>query len=204
MAPDGTDVRQITVAPSDERHPDWSPDGAKIAYESGAEDQAEIYVINADGTGVVRLTNNAFGDRAPQFSHGGTKIAYMTNQRGKWEIAIMAYPGGQQLQIFDCPAPDCRFPSWAADDSFLAYNTLDSDGNVAEIWELNMATGVSNVLVPGSDKGRPNYSGDGQFCYFNATIDGNTDLYRININSLAIQRLTISSNSEYAPDWGPG
>ena len=56
-------------------------------------------------------SNNAYGDRAPKFSPNGTQIAYMTYQRGRWEIAIMAYPGGGQVALYDCPDPACRFPA---------------------------------------------------------------------------------------------
>ena len=39
--------------------PAWSPDGSKIAFESGRDGNLEIYVMNADGSGQTRLTNNA-------------------------------------------------------------------------------------------------------------------------------------------------
>ena len=204
MSATGTNVRQVTSAPGDERHPDWSPNGQAIVYEAGSEDTAEIYAINVDGTGSTRLTNNSNGDRAPVFSPDGTMIAFMTNRRGKWEIAIMAYPGGELIRIFDCPAPDCRFPTWAADGTYIAYNTLDSAGNVAEIWEANVATGVSTALVSGTGNGRPCYARDGQHLYYNNTVGGNSDLYRINLITLQIVRLTTSPVNEYAPDWGPG
>jgi len=128
MAANGSDVRRMTTTGQPNRHPDWSPDGALITYESGKDETSEVYVVNADGSGHTRLTNNAFGDRAPKFSPDGTKIAYMTHQRNKWEIAIMAYPGGNQLSLFNCPAVDCRFPAWTSSGDKIAYNTLDAQG----------------------------------------------------------------------------
>ncbi len=204
MTAAGGDVRQITSAAGDERHPDWSPDGSRIAYETGEGNTSEIWVVNADGTGNTRITDNSYGDRAPQFSPDGTQIAFMTNQRGKWEIAIMSYPAAQVVKIFDCPVNDCRFPSWSADGTYIAYNTLDSSGNVAEIWEVNVSSGVSSVLVSGRDNGRPVYARDGRYLYYNGTADGNTDLYRIDVNTLQIVRVTTGATNDYAPDWGPG
>ena len=36
--------------------PKWSPDGSKIVYCSGRDNQYEIYAMNSDGSKVVRLT----------------------------------------------------------------------------------------------------------------------------------------------------
>jgi hypothetical protein len=38
--------------------PSRSPDGNKIAFDSGRDGNTEIYVMNADGTGQTGLTNN--------------------------------------------------------------------------------------------------------------------------------------------------
>ncbi|SVE42959.1 uncharacterized protein METZ01_LOCUS495813, partial [marine metagenome] len=54
----GSDPVNLTnVRTSTDVHPDWSPDGAKIAFTSTRDGNSEIYVMNADGTGVVNLTN---------------------------------------------------------------------------------------------------------------------------------------------------
>lgn len=203
MSSSGTDVRQLTDLPDEERHPDWSPNGQVIVFEAGPEndeDASEIYVINADGSGLTRLTHNDFGDRAPQFSPDGNRIAYMTKQRGKWEIAIMAYPGGEFVRFFDCPAPACRFPTWSAQADFIAYNTLDAANQVDEVWEMNVSSTVHSVLVAGSENGRPVYDRLGSFLFFNS----DDDLYRIELATRIVTRLTDTPNaSEWAPDWGP-
>jgi Tol biopolymer transport system component len=57
MNVDGTDARPLTTTGTD-YDPDWSPDGAKIAFtrqESAAT--SDIFVMNADGTKVRRLTD---------------------------------------------------------------------------------------------------------------------------------------------------
>jgi serine/threonine-protein kinase len=203
MTSSGSDVRQLTTSGERERHPDWSPDGGLIAFEVGDGDNIEIYVMNADGTGRTRLTNNNYGDRAPHFSPDGTRIAYMTEARGKWEIAIMDYPSGEVLRIFDCPAPDCRFPAWSPDGTRIAYNTLNGAGTVDNIWVLDVATGQSTLLIQGRENGRPVWSGDGAYIFFNRTVEGNTDLYAYEIGTGTIQRLTTTPSNDYGPDWGP-
>ncbi len=199
---DGSGLRRLTTASQPDRHPDWSPDGRLIVYESGDGENAEIYVMNADGTAQMRLTSNGFGDRAPRFSPSGTQIAYMTEQRGKWEIAVMAYPAGTLLNFYNCPAADCRFPSWSPDGKSIVYNTLNSEGRVADIWVLDVASGQSTMLIQGNESGRPVWSGDGLAIFFNRTVDGNTDLYRFDLGTGAMTRLTTNAASEFGPDWG--
>jgi serine/threonine protein kinase len=205
IAATGGNATRVTSAPEPDRHPDWSPDGKVITYESNIDDAAEIYAINADGTNMIRLTNNATGDRAPHFSPDGTRIAYMTHQRGKWEITLMSYPDGAQIALFDCPAVDCRFPAWSPNGTQIAYNTLGAQGVEAELWMLVVAIGQTYPLVTGGEDGRVAFSGDGKYMFFNRTVDGNTNLYRLNlITADLFQMLTSTLLPEYGPDWGPG
>jgi Tol biopolymer transport system component len=203
MNADGSAAQRLTSSNEPNRHPDWSQDGTLIAYESGKDDGAEIYVMNADGSGATRLTNNTFGDRAPKFSPDGTKIAYMTHQRDKWEIAILAYPAGNQIALFDCPSPDCRFPAWSPDGTKIAYNSLDSQGTESGIWIVNVSSGQSTALFQGSEDGRPVWSGNGKTVFFNRTVGGETDIYRITLATESLVRLTSIAKQAYGPDWGP-
>jgi Tol biopolymer transport system component len=45
--------------------PAWSPDGARVAFVSTRDRNAEIYAMNADGSGVTRLTRDRAIDSAP-------------------------------------------------------------------------------------------------------------------------------------------
>jgi Tol biopolymer transport system component len=51
-----------------DRHPAWSPDGTRIAFESLRSGNSEIWVMNADGTGEpVNVPNNAATDDYPDW-----------------------------------------------------------------------------------------------------------------------------------------
>ncbi len=202
----GSNRRQLTNSSEDDRHPSWAPDGDVIVFESGTGDDTELYSINADGSDLTRLTNNDYADRVPQFSSNGNQIAYMTNQRGGWEIAILSYPDGEQLNIFNCPAQDCRFPSWSPDDDKIAFNTLDSTRRVEDkIWLLDISDGASSLLISGDNNGRAAWSNDG-YIYFNRTPENtlNTLLYQYDLEEEAVQAILDSSRpTSYGPDWAP-
>ena len=54
------------ISPSDGQWtyiwPAWSPDGARIAFQSNRHGNNEIYVMNADGSNQINLTNNPARD----------------------------------------------------------------------------------------------------------------------------------------------
>jgi Tol biopolymer transport system component len=80
MNADGSNQTQLTTQGgagiSGGGFPDWSPDGAQIAFVSVPSDgnpsdydpsNQEIYVMNADGSNVTRLTNNTAFDGPPSW-----------------------------------------------------------------------------------------------------------------------------------------
>ena len=51
--------------------PAWSPDGARIVFESYRDDNLEIYSVAADGGQALRLTDDPGGDYGPAWSPDG-------------------------------------------------------------------------------------------------------------------------------------
>jgi len=66
---DGRNQIRLTNYYSEDMYPCFSPDGSKIAFESGRDGNGEIYIMNTDGSGQKRLTNNPADDYYPCFSH---------------------------------------------------------------------------------------------------------------------------------------
>src|SRR5688572_19737496 len=54
---DGSGLRRLTRAPSDETHPSWSSDGKEILFDSNRGGTWNLYVMRPDGTGERRLTD---------------------------------------------------------------------------------------------------------------------------------------------------
>ena len=68
-------------------HPAWSPDGARIAFESTVDGKRTIWVMQADGQGLRRLTEltGAAAETAPALPRGD-RIAYASDRDGNSEI----------------------------------------------------------------------------------------------------------------------
>jgi dipeptidyl aminopeptidase/acylaminoacyl peptidase len=96
MNPNGQGVDNLTKNAGGDADPNWSPDGNKIAFVSGRDNNTEIYTMNANGQGVDNLTNNPALDEWPAWSPDGNKIAFHSERSGDSLIYTMN-PNGQGL-----------------------------------------------------------------------------------------------------------
>ena len=77
VRPDGTGDHALVTGPGEQTHPDWSPDGQRIAYVV----DNDIWLVDANGSDAARIFDCAspciVGD-APAWSPDGRSIAFVT------------------------------------------------------------------------------------------------------------------------------
>jgi hypothetical protein len=99
--------------------PAWSPDGARIAFESDAnlgdgnpEGDREIFVMSADGSGVTQLTRNTAHDEGPAWSPDATMLAYTSGPSNvTGDIHVMTSAGVHLRQLAPYQGID-ESPDW--------------------------------------------------------------------------------------------
>ena len=199
MDGDGSNQRRVTVNPTDDGDPAWSPDGKKIAFVSNRndvnKDHKRIWVIDADGKNPIRLTDGLV-DVFPDWSPDGTKILYVTFDVPKDHNLA---PGG--ITVMDADGKDKRllknrggvFPSWSPDGKRIVYvddgqiYVMDADGRNSE--QLTHDVGF---------KRRPSWSHDGTRIAYVA----NHRIWVMDSNGKNERRLT-KINSDEHPTWSP-
>lgn len=67
----------------------WSPDGARIAFQSERDGDLDIYIINQDGSSERNLTNNDRDDKWPVWSPDADAIAFSSDTGGIDNIYII-------------------------------------------------------------------------------------------------------------------
>lgn len=112
---DGTGTHRLTgqfLATGSNYEAAWSPDGKKIAFVSGKEDE-DIYVMNTDGSKRTRLTDEVPGNDhwPPTWSPDGTRIAFTSDSPRGGEIYVMNSDGSGLTKLTDDSAYD-SFPAW--------------------------------------------------------------------------------------------
>jgi hypothetical protein len=177
---DGTGLVDLTLDPiasnhRDDTSPDWSPDGARIAYSvpvRGADSQPStnwgvnpgIYIMDADGSNshlaIPADTTEVPFIASPSWSPDGTKIAFTTtrpNETGSSQSTIgISNIDGSDISILANSA-DGSHPSWSPDGTRIAFDSGIAGSNPS-ISTINV-DGTNRVdLVSGG--GQPAWSPD--------------------------------------------
>jgi Tol biopolymer transport system component len=104
--------------------PNWSPDGARIAFANarGVDPDDgmwifDIYVMNADGSGKTNLTRTpGVSEIGPAFSPNGKNMAFASSKdRKDYDIWRMKVDGSAPTQLTDDPADHPLYesgPDW--------------------------------------------------------------------------------------------
>ncbi|MCI0489577.1 MAG: DPP IV N-terminal domain-containing protein [Blastocatellia bacterium] len=191
-------------------HPDWSPDGASIAFISNREGvragkaiNFEIYRSAVDGSGEQRLTSNQDFEADLAWSPDGTKLLFKSYRDGNDEIYVMNSGGGNQRNLSNSPASDGG-AIWSPDGSAILFHSDRRGGGESHFYLMN-ADG-SNVRTLPNDPGpghSPDWSPDGSRIAFVSSRDGNDEIYVMNADGSNVHRITTDPRVNGYPKWSP-
>ena len=190
------------------------PEGltGKIVFASGIGDSdSNIFIMNADGSELTRLTSQGLGDD-PDLSPDKSKIVFeayrytgrpgrgggagifVINSDGTGERPIL---GGTESACF---LVVCNWsePDWSPDGSKIAYTRIGSD----PIHVMN-ADGTEATRITDISGGDPTWSPDGSKIAFWSVVDGNFEIFVVNVDGSGLTNLTKSSADESDPAWSP-
>ncbi len=143
--------------------PQFSPDGAKIAFTSSRTGSFEIWVCDREGRNVVQLT--AFGGPAvgsPRWAPDSRWIAFDGTKAANSDIYVMSADGGPPRRVTTGPSNNVR-PSWSKDGRWIYFGS-DRNGE-RQIWKTP-AQGGAAVQVVGAKGEEAFESSDGKFVYY--------------------------------------
>jgi serine/threonine-protein kinase len=205
MNVDGSDQRQLTHFAErglEATASAWSPDGQRIAFQSGAK-QPDVYTIGVDGSGLVKLTDDPLGSAAPAWSPDGRHIAYTSRRNGRAEIFVMDADGSHPVRLTFNDKADHK-PAWSPDGGRIAFYSM-RDGD-PEIYVMNADGSNQRRLTtnPGEDA-FPTWSPDGRQIVFHRHVLGHGQVFVMNADGSGVKRLTDLSPDAFSgfPSWGP-
>ena len=122
--------------------PRWSPDSQRLAFDSTAEGDFDIYVIRPGSRQPVRLTTEPGADAMPSWAPDGKWIYFASTRTGRQEVWKVSPTGGPATQVTRNGGA-CAFPS--ADGTRIYYTKHDGD---AVLWSMPLSGGEEAEVLP--------------------------------------------------------
>ncbi len=194
MKLDGTIVKKITSRGMN-TDPAFSPRGDKIAYVSTADGDEEIYLYDMKTDSTTKLTNNEYTDFSPSFSPDGKELVYVTNRDGSWEIYKANLIQRQAFRLTRNKFWD-GFPSYTPDGKLIVFSSKRNGSEDIYIMKPN-GSDERLLYYTKHDETDPHLAGNSLF--FRSNIDGEFEIYRFDIKTKILTRLTYND----VPDWNP-
>jgi hypothetical protein len=135
----------------DPESPDFSPDGRKIAFSALQGGVGDIWVVDLETEQVTNVTKDAFADHGPTWAPDGKSLLYVARVSGNEKLFRLDLETGQKAQLTfgthdDTPAQFLEadtivFSSTATDPGQPIEPDVARNGNIYNIWTLNLKTG---------------------------------------------------------------
>jgi Tol biopolymer transport system component len=183
----GLGLQQITHVVGDATHPDWSPDGRRIAFEIDPPGGGcDVALMNADGSGIVDLTTNRnVCENDPSFTPDGSRIVFdrfdpVANDEAFWSMDLN---GNDRQRIGQC----CADPNVSPDGEKLSFLGFNGEPGGTALFTSSIDGSNSFRLTPFSfDIAiKQDWAPDGQHLVFSK--DGDIHIPRVSTNIATIR-----------------
>lgn len=182
---DGSEKLQLTFSPMQAFLPRWSPDGTQIAFfghDPGAPSQ--IYTVPAAGGTPELVYQNGTNLADPNWSPDGKSMVFGANSISHQGSAIYVLDIATQ-KTTKLPGSDGLFsPRWSPNGRYVVAMTLD----FSELMIFDFHTQKWSELIK-SFPAYPNWSADGNYVYFDGTLNNEPGYFRIRINDHKLERI---------------
>lgn len=106
---DGKNTQRLTNNAGANEWPSFSPDGTRVAYGAGTEEDKNLWVVDADGSNARQLSKGIqFGDAYPAWSPDGTTILLTASADGKTGIYEIHIKDGSTKYLMEGVMADWR------------------------------------------------------------------------------------------------
>jgi hypothetical protein len=131
--------------------PDISPDGRQVAFSALSGAIGDIFIVDVETGEVKNVTNDQFGDFSPTYTPDGKSLVYLARVSGNDKLFMLDLASGKKTQLTFGTHDDggaqfldentIVFSSTAADPNQPIDPEVARNGNIYNIWTLNLKNG---------------------------------------------------------------
>jgi Tol biopolymer transport system component len=198
MEADGSNPQALTNTVDYKSAPDWSPNGALIAFHIATKG-SQVYTIGSNGSNMQNISNNSNIESDPDWSPDGNKIVFVSDGA----LYIMDASGGNREEVWTGSGETAATPDWSSDATKILFGKTNASKN-NEIWVINADGTNPQKLGSGTTDVTPTWSPDGSKIAF-AKAEGKTSqIYVMNADGSSPVQVTNDANiSAGTPTWLP-
>ncbi len=177
VAPDGSDVRQLTRGRQRLRFPAWSPDGSRIAAIGATGSTVSVYAIDAEAKRSQPIALYADRDKTPFYlywSPDSEQISFLSSNTTGLALQLVPADGAAESRIVATGSP--FYWNWAADGRQMLIHAGESSGDARlEMIETDGDGRGAFIASPGRFQ-TPVISADGRYWAYAAQTQGNSQI----------------------------
>lgn len=195
---------QLTSNPGPSHNSSWSPDGAKIAFDSYRSGDWNIFSMDSRGEtyGVTQLTTSLTDDHEPDWSPDNSKIT-LQSAGNIWSIDSRGQNFGS-LQITANPTTDYA-PVWSPSGLSIAFTSERIGTAIWIVSSQGEGAGLEQVTDATQPSKQPDWSPDGNSIIYSRFFENNWDIWTIDLRLTPYMpaRLTRNAADDILPAISP-
>ncbi|MFN2589085.1 MAG: TolB family protein [Actinomycetota bacterium] len=208
----GESIRQLLER--DSREPIWSPDGSRVAFARGYENNLEIWVVDRHGRDATRLTKNHKLDEWPSWAPDSARLVVerydVDDPSYDNELFVVRADGSGRHRITDNEVDDVC-PSWQPGGRRIAFHRRGSN----DIYTIRANGERERQITSGPDwDAGPIWAPDGQAILFRRRVQpidnpappvpvAQHDLFVVSKDGTELTRITDTADLEAVYGWSP-
>ncbi|MGH1366875.1 MAG: TolB family protein [Calditrichia bacterium] len=190
--------KQLTNHPRKDSTPVMSPDGNRIVFASERVGWWKIWLLELAGNTFSQLTDANGAEYAPAWSPDGSNILFVSGRGGNSNIFSMSKNGANQTSLSK-PSESETMPFWGLDNRIYF---SAKRGDVYQIVSMSPDGTARKALTESKgDKLMPSLSPDGVTLLFYGNVDGDFEIYTMNLSTQKLKRLTNHPLMDIRPRW---
>lgn len=190
-----------TVLAEDGAQPALRADGTRLVYRNVRSGQGGLSASDP-ATGVFFQITDYPEDVLPSWNSAGSRIVFASNREGdrRWRVylAWAEEKGSVATLSFG------ESPAYHPFSDLIVHRGCDATGNGCGLWIMDSTGANRKPLTNVAGDDRPAWSPDGRTVVFTSDgRDGSADIYRVDVATGQVTRLTDSPASDVAPSVDP-